>query len=265
MMKCIATLLFLVLQLALVSNANAYGNHEYGLFCDTCSTQSDFETFAVANTPKRTGVSVTNVANYNTNEIYVVTMEWERENQVWYHFVTDVTPGSQALVDGFVASKGLFTGNVYMVPAPTGSGYEPFASWSGSETAAVSTAIAGTTAVAQAALGNAFWNSFAARFFGYPVAVFVFQNGDSAQYKIVAPGQVGLCCQYIEGSAKDVDDQPLDAPAVNPAGVHIGFSGESSPGLSDYQYQSHNWRYRCTFWVDSNNNVVGFDGCVQIF
>lgn len=177
MTKYITTLLFLTFQFALVTNANAYDDHEYGLFCDSCSTSSDFETFAIANTPKRLGVSVTSVANYNTNEIYVVTMEWEKENQVWYHFVTDVSPGSQELVDGFIAAKGLFTPNVYLITAPPGTGDELYGAWSGgggAESAAVSYAIVATTAVSQAALANAFWNSFAARFFGYPVAVFIF-------------------------------------------------------------------------------------------
>ena len=192
----------LISQFAFVNNANAYGAYEYGLFCDSCSTQSAFQNFAVANTPKRVGVSVTNVANYNTNQIYVVTIEWERENQVWYSAVTDVRPGNQAMANGLIAAKGLFSPNVYMVTAPTGAGNELFGSWTGSETAAVSNAIASHIGCGQSVAANAFGIR------SQPDSTMhhrglCLSNGDSAQYRLVAQVKpVYAVNHYIEGSRR---------------------------------------------------------------
>lgn len=93
-MKTYVALLFFLLQFALASQAFATIQHTYGLLCNTCSTQPDFENFAIDMTPHLPGVSATTVANYNTNAIYTVTIEWEEEGGIWYADVTSVSLGS---------------------------------------------------------------------------------------------------------------------------------------------------------------------------
>lgn len=261
--KIIALAFCLVLQLTLMGPANADGSNEYGLFCNTCSVQADFVNYAINNTPKKIGVAVTHVANLNTNKLYVITMEWERENQVWYNSITDVRTASQSEVSSFVAAKVLFGSDPVFVQAPTNGGSELFGSFAQSELSAINTRIVGTSNVASAIMSAVYWQAFVGHFAHLPTIVFVFANGDTAQYQVDNPGQAGLCCSYIEGSAKDKDGNPLDAPATNPTGVGVSHGGESGPGMNDYQYSTHNWRYVCSFLVNGNDEVVAFLGCVR--
>jgi hypothetical protein len=240
-------------------------NHSYGLLCDTCSAQSDYENFAISNTPHILGVITTTVANPNTNQIYVVTMQWEPENGVWYANITDVSLGSQALVNGFIAAEGLFSGPKLIVSAPpNGVESELYGSYLTSGIAAVNTLIQGNSTVFAAVEANVFWAALWNLTSNYPIVVMVFDNGDTAQYQIDHPTEVGLCCSYIPGSAKDNRGKPLDAPATNPGHLKISSGGEPKPGVNNYNYSTPDSYYICSFNIDDDGNVVSFIGCEKI-
>jgi hypothetical protein len=253
---------FVLLILGVLSFQTDARAAEYGFFCNTCSVETDFRNYAVANTPVTAGVFTVDVANYNTNIGYRVNIEreWDQELRR-YHTIVSSVAWTTTQKNGFVAAKGMFSSQTIRVDAPHGEGTESFR---GSDLAAVSLVIAASPAmISVRPVSFSIWGALKALAGKFPVAYVVFPNGDVAQYDIINPAGGATCCVYKRGTARDIYGNVIDLPGSGGNYVRNG-GGDGTPG-NPYQQRidTSNWLYSCA-WINHADGSRTFLGCVRV-
>jgi hypothetical protein len=177
-------------------------------FCDTCSTDAQYKSFAKSMALNQTESEVLYfVMNSQTNQARKVTVFKEPDvgGYITTAFVQPATSDETAFVSATVRA---FSSSEYLVPMPPSSEATGGASFTLSNIEIVGDQISRQPWMPVATankinLWQAIWAAVTKKFRNQPIAIVVFLNGNVAKYSVLNPAGGAACCTYIPGSARD--------------------------------------------------------------
>jgi hypothetical protein len=244
------------------------------IFCANCTSAATFNNQAIAASPNRVGTYEYYVMNPSTNVVYDIVVEVDEDVQVGGQHIRgiDSSTTSSDLDSAFAywypvfypasSSGAVFTYQVPLTP-PGLEGRDTFSHWTPDQ---VCTALSGSPQFVQwhnkenqGGLAEIAVNMFRQKIGHGPIANFVFQNGDVAQYYLYTnlPGVTG--CGYVAGSARDALGQFIN-DAGNGGNGHTNGNEYVHPAASSYIIYMEEYYYSCAYITNADGSRT-FLGC----
>jgi hypothetical protein len=177
-------------------------------FCDTCSTDAQYKSFAKSMALNQTESEVLYfIVNTQTSQARKVTV-FKEPDVGGYITTAFVQPAASDELAFYSTAVRAFSSGEYLVPMPPSTSENGGGSFSQFESQTVNDQInrqpwMPVAVTSKANLWDAIWAMLTNKFRKQPIAIVVFLNGDVAKFQVVNPAGGALCCTYIAGSARD--------------------------------------------------------------